>query len=128
MEFTAKLFGWQGTGNLLIVLARGAMNAPDFTGLFRNVRAETQSLSQCKVLIDLTDSTYEIGREEIERLVAGLALDGWAERNKIAFVSTPEIIHYHRLYFLHSALAGRGLMVGVFRDTKVAVDWLTSIT
>ena len=123
MEFHAKLFSWQD-GNHLRVLARGAMDGPGLTRLFGKIHAETQSLSECKVLVELSDDTCQVDGDEIERLVAGLDLDGWAGGNRIVLLSAPEIIDYHRLYFLRTALAGRGLVVEVFRDLKVALDWL----
>lgn len=128
MEFQAKLFSWQDTGNHLIVLARGAMHGPGLTRLFGKIRAETQSLSESKVLVDLSDGTCQIDGDEIERLVAGLDLDGWAGEKRIALLSAPEIIDYHRLYFLRTALAGRGLVVEVFRDLQIALDWLAGRT
>jgi hypothetical protein len=124
MEFQAKLFSWQDTGNHLIILARGAMNGSAFSQLFSKIHAETESLNECKVLVDLSDGTCQIDGEEIERLVAGLSLSGWPSGNKIAFVSPSEIANYHRLYFLRAALVGRGLVVEVFRTSKVALDWL----
>ncbi len=128
MEFQAKLFSWQDTGNHLFVLARGAMDGPGLTRLFGKIRAETQSLSECKVLVDLSYGTCQVDGDEIERLVAGFDLDGWAAGNRIALLSGPEIIDYHRLYFLRTAVAGRGLVVEVFRDLKVALDWLAGRT
>jgi hypothetical protein len=124
MEFQAKLFTWQDTGNHLIILARGAMNGPGFSQLFSKIHAETEGLNECKVLVDLSDSTCGIDGEKIEKLVAGLSLSGWPTGNKLAFVSASEIANYHRLYFLRTALVGRGVVVEVFRTTKVALDWL----
>lgn len=128
MEFQAKLFSWQDTGNHLFVIARGAMDGPDLTRLFGKIRAQTQSLSECKVLVDLSDGTCQVDVDEIERLVAGLDLEGWAAGNRIALLSAPEIIDYHRLYFLRTAVAGRGLVVGVFRNLEAALDWLAGRT
>jgi hypothetical protein len=127
MEFQAKLFNWQDTGNHLIVLVQGAIDGPAFARLFCKIRAETQSLSECKVLVDFADSTCQIDSEQIETLVAGLPLDTWPEGNRLAFVAAPETSSYQNLYFLRTALAKRGLVVGVFRNSIVAIDWLAGL-
>ena len=127
MEFQAKLFSWQDTGNHLIIVARGPMDAPALTRLFDDIRAETESLIDCKILVDLSDSACDIDVGEIVKFVAALSLESWPPGNKIAFVSPPEISSYHRLYFLRTALAGEGLLVGVFRKTNLAIDWLADL-
>jgi len=127
MDFQAKLFNWQDTGNHMIVLVRGAMDGRAFARLFGKIRVQTQNLSECKVLVDLSDSTCEIDGEEIEAVIAALPLDTWPAGNRLAFVSGPETSAYNRLYFLRTALAGRGLAVGVFRSSIVAIDWLPDL-
>jgi hypothetical protein len=127
MDFQVKLFNWQDKGNHLIILARGAMDRAAFRQLFDEIETATQALSECKVIVDLSDSTYEFDGTEIEALVAGLPLDRWPEGNKIAFVSALGIPDYNRLYFLRNQLVARGLMVEVFRNSKVAIDWLAGI-
>src|SRR5688500_17983953 len=127
MEFQAKVFNWQDTGNHMIVLVRGAMDGHAFARLFGKIRVQTQNLSECKVLVDLSDSTCEIDGEQIETLIAGLPLDTWPEGNRLAFVSAPATSRYHRLYVLRTALAGRGIVVGVFRNSIVAIDWLAGL-
>jgi hypothetical protein len=127
MEFQAKLFNWQDTGNHMIVLVRGAMDGAAFARLFGKIRVQTKNLSECKVLVDLSDSTCEIDGEQIETLIAGLPLDTWPEGNRVAFVSALETTSYHRLYFLRDALARRGITVGVFRNSIVAIEWLAGL-
>ncbi len=127
MDFQVKLFNWQDQGNHLIVLARGTMDKKAFKQLFREIEIATEHLSECKVLIDLSDSTYEISHGEIDALVAELPLHRWPLGNKVALVSTPDTFGYNRLEYLRIALAPRSLPVGLFRDTKIAVDWLAGI-
>jgi len=127
MDFQVKLFNWQDEGNHLIVLARGVMETEAFRSLFDEIEAATRYLSECKVLVDLSDSTYQIESAEIQGLVSRLRLDRWPCNNKIAFVSTSENVDYHRLFFLRTELAAHGLRVGVFRNSKIAIDWLAGI-
>jgi hypothetical protein len=127
MDFQVKLFNWQDKGNHLIILARGAIDRAAFQQLFDEIATATKDLNECKVLADLSDSTYRIYGAEIEALVAALRLDRWPKGNKVAFVSAQDIADYHRLYFLRTELVARGLVVGVFRNSKVAIDWLADV-
>ena len=127
MDFQVKLFNWQDQGNHLIILARGAVDRKAFKQLFGEIETATQQLSECKVLVDLSDSACAVDGAELEALVAELPLDGWPRGNKVAFVSALEPTDFHRLYFLRIALVGRGLVMGVFRDSKVAIDWLAGV-
>jgi hypothetical protein len=128
MEFQVKLFNWQDQGNHLIILTHGGMDSGGFRLLFDEIEAATQHLSACKVLVDLSDSAYHLDGADIQTLVARLPLNQWNRENKIAFVSAPEIADYHRLFFLRTELEARHLVVGVFRNSKVAIDWLAGMT
>jgi hypothetical protein len=103
------------------------MDRAAFRQLFDEIETATQDLSECKVIVDLSDSTHEIDGIEIEALVVGLPLDRWPEGNKIAFVSALGISDYNRLYFLRNQLVARGLEVEVFRNSIVAIDWLAGM-
>jgi hypothetical protein len=127
MDFQGKLFNWQDQGNHLIILARGVIDSEAFRLLFEEIEAATRDLSECKVLIDLSDSACRIECAEIQGLVARLSLNGWSLNNKVAFVSASDIADYHRLFFLRTELAAHHLAVGVFRNSKVAIDWLAGI-
>jgi hypothetical protein len=127
MDFQVKLFNWQDQGNHLIVLARGVMDTEAFRLLFDEIEAATGQLSECKVLVDLSDSTYRIECAEIQGLVSRLRLDRWPGNQKIAFVSAAELSDYHRLYYLRTELAAHRLPVGVFRNSQIAIEWLAGI-
>jgi hypothetical protein len=127
MDFQVKLFNWQDQGNHLIVLARGVVDTEAFRLLFDEIEAATQHLSQCKVLVDLSDSACQIECAQIQGLVARLPLARWPQNNKLAFVSASDIADYHRLFFLRTELALHHLAVGVFRDSKIAIDWLAGM-
>ena len=127
MDFQVKLYNWQDQGNHLIVLAHGVIDTEAFRLLFDEIEAATQHLTECKVLVDLSDSTYQIACSEIQGLVSRLRLDHWPCDNKIAFVSTSEIADFHRLFFLRTELAAHRLPVGVFRNSQIAIDWLAGM-
>jgi len=127
MDFQVKLFNWQDQGNHLIILAHGVIDSGAFKLLFDEIEAATQHLSECKVLIDLSDSRCQIESTEIQELVARLRLDRWACKNKLAFVAASETADYHRLFFLRIELAAHRFPVGVFRSSKIAIDWLAGI-
>jgi hypothetical protein len=127
MNFQVKLFSWADQGNHLIVLGRGCMDKGSFTKLFDEIETTTRRLTQCKVLVDLSDSTYTIDSLEIEGLVAELPLDRWAPANRIAFVAAPGSLDYHRLDFLRTGLVRHGLTAAVFHNSKFAIDWLADI-
>src|SRR4051812_20912827 len=127
MDFQVKLFNWQDQGNHLIILARGVLDGAAFKLLFDQIQAATQHLRECKVLVDLSDSSCQIESAETQGLVARLPLDCWRRNNKLAFVSSSDIVDYHRLFFLRTELATQSLTVGLFRDSKLAIDWLAGI-
>lgn len=124
MKFQIKLFSWDDKGNHLIVLARGFMDIGAFKRLFEEIAEATRPLSDCKVLADLSDSTYEFEAADVNVFVGELPPDAWPRGNKVALVSGPNLEDYQRLYLLRAALAGRGFAAGVFRDSNVAIDWL----
>jgi hypothetical protein len=72
----------------------------------------------------LSDSTYQIDPTEIAELAAAIQATRWPRTKRIAIVSTLEIADYHRLYFLRTELAARGLAVEIFRHSRVAINWL----
>ncbi|HUR70473.1 MAG TPA: hypothetical protein VMZ02_00715 [Candidatus Limnocylindrales bacterium] len=124
MDFQIKLFNRQDEGNHLVFLTRGSMDAAAFRQLFAEIEKAALGLQECKVLVDLSDSTYQIDPTEIEELAAATQLTRWPRTNLVAIVSTPKIADYRRLYFLRTELAARGLAVKIFRYSRIAIDWL----
>jgi hypothetical protein len=76
-------------------------------------------LTECKVLVDLSDSTYMIDGGEIEAFVAAMPLDHWPQSNKVAFVSTREIFGFHRLFIMRTELVARGWQCVSFAMKKL---------
>ena len=124
MEFQVKSFNSRDQGNPLLIQARGDMDSAAFRLLFEKIEAATRHLSECKVLVDLSDSTCQIQCAEIQGLVARLPLDRWPPNNKIALVAALDGTDYNRLFFLRTELAAHRLPVGVFRSSQIAIDWL----
>jgi len=67
MNFQISLFNWQ---DHLFILTRGSMDAAAFRQLFAETEKATLGLQECKVLVDLSDSTYQIDPTEIAELAA----------------------------------------------------------
>jgi len=124
MKYQIKLFSWADKGNHLIVLARGFMDVDAFRRLFQEITEATRPLIDCKVLADLSDSTYELEAADVNDFVGELPADAWPSGNKVALVSGANLDDYHRLYLLRTALSARGFSAGVFLDSKAAIDWL----
>ena len=124
MHLQVKSFNWQDQGNHLLIQARGDMDSAAFKLLFEEIEVATRHLSECKLLVDLSDSTCKIECAEIQGLVARLSLDHWPSKKRIALVSSAEISDYHRLYYLRTELAAHRLPVAVFRNSELAMDWL----
>jgi hypothetical protein len=128
MDFQVKLFTWRDQGNHLIILTRGAMNCGAFRVLFAKIEATTQNLNECKVLVDLSDSSCQIDDAEIQELATRLPLNRWPKENRIALVAGPETADCDRLFCLRTELEARGLAIGVFRNFIAAIDWLAGMT
>jgi len=124
MDFQVKVFNWQDQAKHVVLIARGVMEKARFKKLFEDIEMVTQGFNQCKVLVDLSESTYAVNSVEIDSLVAELPLDRWTPSNRIAFVSATGIADYHRLQFLRTGIVNCGLSAAVFHDPKIAVDWL----
>lgn len=127
MDFQIKLFNWQDKGNHLIILARGPMDRRAFQRLFEEIETAAEGLKKCKVLVDLSDSSYQIDGTEIKALAGACRFEHWPADNKVALVSSSEISDYHRLHCLRTKLVERGLTIGVFHASKIAIDWLAGV-
>ena len=122
MDLRIKLLELSG-GNYLIVITRGLIDAGRFEQIFREVAATSQSLPNCKILIDLTDARLRLEPPDIDVLVNGLGHDLFRPDIKIAVVSS-EIDEFDRLRSLSASLCNLGLKVVVFDNAKGAVVWL----
>ncbi len=124
MDFQIKLFSWPDRGNHLIMITRGVLDIKGFEQIFQEVVTATAPLRDCKVVVDLQDTTYNLERADIEAFVDGVQPDLWPSTNRVAIVAPREIDQYDQLFILTSGLAKRGLKIAVFYDSKPAVTWL----
>jgi hypothetical protein len=124
MDFQIKLFSWPDRGNHLIMITRGIIDIKGFEQIFREVVTATQPLLDCKVVVDLQDTTCNLESAEVQAFVDGMAPELWPATKKVAIVAPQEIDQYNQLVTLTSGLSKRGLKIAVFYDSKLAVTWL----
>ena len=124
MDFQIKLFSWPDRGNHLIMITRGVIDVKGFEQILREVVTATQCLRDCKVVVDLQDTTCNLERADIQAFVDGAQPNLWPSTTKVAIVAPREIDQYDNLFALTSGLAKRGLKIAVFHDSKPAVTWL----
>ena len=124
MNYQVKLFHWPERGDHVILIACGFVDIDGFKQMFRKVGEITASLSDCKVLIDLVDATYDLDLMDIKALVSAITPDLLPINPKIALVSTPQMQQRLPLMLLAASLSNRGRKVAAFYDSKPAVTWL----
>ena len=124
MTYQLKLLNWPDTGNHLIAISRGSMNQSDFRDLFAQIVDVTQPIENCKVLIDLEETSFAIGAAEFPMLVDELKAELRPEKIKIAMVAGAAEREYDQLVVLSTYLSTLGLKVSVFFATNAAISWL----
>jgi hypothetical protein len=110
------------------MIARGRLNREGCNQIFRKVEEMTQSLLDCKVLIDLVDAKCKLQPAEIEAFASELRPYPWPQGSKIALVSAAESEQHDQLSMLSSCLSARSFKIATFSDSKIAVDWLADRT
>ena len=124
MNYQVKLFHWPERGDHVIMIGCGFVDIDGFKQMFRKVGEITASLSDCKVLIDLVDATYDLDPVDIKAFASAITLELWPLNTKIALVSTPQMQQHNPLLLLAASLSNRGCKVAAFYDSKCAVTWL----
>lgn len=124
MDFQIKLFSWPDRGNHLIMITRGVMDIKGFDQIFQELLTATQSLRDCKVVVDLQDAMCNLENANVLAFADGVQLDQWPCTNRVAVVAPREIDQYDQLLALTNGLAKRGLKIAIFHDSKLAVTWL----
>jgi hypothetical protein len=127
MELQIKLFTWPNGGNHVIIIARGPINIEGFKQLFGKIEEMTRAVPDCKVLVDLVDTSFKLGPADADVFASLVTPESVPPTVKIAMVGTREVEH-DQLWTLVAGLSKRGLKVAAFYDSKVAVNWLADDT
>jgi hypothetical protein len=128
MNFQIKLFTWPNRGNHVIIIARGPIDISGFKQMFRKIEEMTRALPDCKVLIDLVDTSFELGPADADVFASLVTPESVPPTVKIAMVGTPEVEQYEKLWTLVDGLSNQGLKVAAFYDSKIAINWLADDT
>jgi len=83
MNHQLKLFYWQHNGNCLVIVARGLVDRDSFRRLMEEIADFTRPLSAGKVLIDLQDTTCDLGLDELVDLKCAIASFPWTAGSKL---------------------------------------------
>ena len=124
MDLQIKLFRWLSKGHHIISLTRGPIDIAAVVQIFAEIAEITQPLEDCKILIDLRDSTYTLDPADIQAFTNELRPNGWPDGSKIALLSAASREQYDQLSVLSSCLANRGFRVAVFYDANSSATWL----
>lgn len=123
MNLKIKLLQLPARGNHLIIIASGIIDPAALEQIFRQVEEETQSLRDCKILIDLDTADLRVEPVDLHRVFKTLAADLSQRSIKMALVSSPGT-DADRLDLLRAYLYDAGLTVALFDDAKSALAWL----
>jgi hypothetical protein len=124
MDFQIKLFSWPDRGNHLIIITRGVLDIKGFDQIFQEVVTATEPLGDCKVVVDLQDTTPNLAGVDVQAFVDGFQPHSFPATNKVAIVAPREMDQYDQLFLLTAGLAKRGVKIAIFYDSKTAVSWL----
>jgi hypothetical protein len=127
MNFQIKTFSLD-RGNHIIAITNGQVDIEGLKHVFARVIVETKPLLDCKVLVDLQDSTFKLLPFDLAEFLDRFDFDEWPHNNKVALVSSPAKDQFQQLTLLGEGLLKRGLKVVVFYDMKEAISWLSGIT
>jgi hypothetical protein len=125
MNYQIKVLRGLDQGNFAIIITRGHVDLAGFEYILDRVIDATQTLLDCKVLIDFQDATFHFLPADVAKFLARFEFSKWPHSNRIALVSSSDMLQYRQLGGLRDNLVEMKLEVGVFHDTRVAIDWLS---
>jgi hypothetical protein len=120
-----KLLELPNAVSYLLVIAEGVIHAEDFEQIFRKVVETSESLVDCKHLIDVENATLRLEGLDIHALDDALGSNLERHKIKIAFVSSLNVAESRRVRSLGNSLSGLGMRAAVFHDAKSALTWLS---
>jgi hypothetical protein len=126
MNLEIKLLRWPEGGNYVVAFCRGPLQWKGFRDIFRRVDRFTQPLSQCRVLVDMRDSSYMLEFTDITVLIDQIISDVASRENQLAIVSAPGVEYFRELVVLSNCLANYDFNIAVFTDMDRAASWLAS--
>jgi hypothetical protein len=125
MNYQFKVLRGLDRGNYVIMLARGAVDIAGFEQILDKVIDESGPLLDCKVLVDFQDSIFQFFPPDIAEFLARFDPKRWPHSSKIAFISSPERDQFRSLAMLGDGFLKMKLAVGIFYNTREAIDWLS---
>jgi hypothetical protein len=125
MNYQFKVLRGLDRGDYVIMLARGAVDSGGFEQILDKVIDESGPLLDCKVLVDFQDSIFQFSPPDIAEFLARFDPKRWPHSSKIAFISSPEGDQFRSLAMLGDGFLRMKLAVGIFYNTREAIDWLS---
>lgn len=125
MNYQFKVLRGLDRGDYVIMLVRGAVDIAGFEQILDKVIDESGPLPDCKVLVDFQDSIVQFLPSDIAEFFVRFDPKRWPHNNKIAFISAPEGEQFRDLAMLGEGFFKMKLEVGVFYNTREAIDWLS---
>jgi hypothetical protein len=119
-----KLLEIPNAASYLLVITEGVIHAEDFEQIFHKVAATSESMANCKYLIDVENAVLRLEGLDIHTLDDALGSNLERYKIKIAFVSPLVVAESRRVRSLGNALSALGMRAAVFHDAKSALTWL----
>ena len=125
MNYQINVLRGLDRGDYVIMLARGGVRIAGFEQILAKIIDATESLIDCKVLVDFQDSVFQFLPSDVTEFLGRFDLKRWPHNTKIAFISAPDEEQYRHLAILGEGLLKIKLEVGVFYEMREAIDWLS---
>ncbi|HEX2929731.1 MAG TPA: hypothetical protein VHV54_08465 [Candidatus Binatia bacterium] len=127
MNYQIKVLSGLDRGNYVILITRGPVDIPGFEQILDKIVDATRPLLDCKVLVDLQDSTFHFLPSDVADFFVRFDIEKWPHNNKIALVSAAEMEQYKHLTMLGERLVEMNLDVGFFYNVRDAITWLSNM-
>ena len=122
MNYRIRAYPWAGQESHVNISIQGRLNLGELKEILHKIKALTETVANCKLLIDLSAAQLLLDPLGIRLIVNECALDEWFHGSKVALVSASE--SQPQLLSLAASLANRGFKIAAFDNAKLATDWL----